>query len=81
MPVEGRPHGEHGTAAEQALVPDSRGERAEGGWGCWGEGSRRSEGAVRRWEEAETKSRVLTSGNLGGEGALLWDLERHRGCG
>lgn len=28
MPVEGRPHGEHGTAAEQARAPDSRGERA-----------------------------------------------------
>lgn len=59
---------------------DSLGERAEGGPGCWGGGSRRTEGAVRGWEEVETVLRSA-SGSLGREGTLLWALEGDPGCG
>lgn len=42
MPVEGRPHGEHGTAAEQALMPrtgEGRGLKVDGAGGAGASGS------------------------------------------
>lgn len=59
---------------EQALVP-----RTVAGRGlkvdrvAW-EGESGNRGAVRGREEAETKVSNSASGNLGGAGALLWDL-------
>lgn len=46
MPVEGRPHGEHGTAAEQARAPDAG--RGGGGEGAAGAGTESASRGRRR---------------------------------
>lgn len=56
-------------------APDSRGEWAGGGR-AGGAGASGTEGAGKGREGAETESR-----NSRGDGALVWAVERDRGCG
>lgn len=56
-------------------APDSRGDRAGGGR-AGGAGASGTGGAGKGREEAETESR-----NSRGDGALVWAVERDRGCG
>lgn len=80
MPVEGRPHGEHGTAAEQALVPRTvlgRGLKVDRAAGA-GEvgGLRELSAAGRRWRQScvlrvgAWEKKAPSSGLWSGTGAM-----------